>query len=59
MVLPRLLGVVLCLASLAWSCTTRAQEAPPAVAVHGLEGVVDLAPGAARPAQCVVEDKVV
>jgi len=47
MVLPRLLGVVLCLAALAWSGAARAQETPPAVVVLGLEGVVDLAPGAA------------
>jgi PAS domain S-box-containing protein len=46
MLLPRLLGVVLCLAALAWSDAARAQGAPQPIAVHGLEGVVDLAPAA-------------
>ncbi|MBV9836214.1 MAG: PAS domain S-box protein [Alphaproteobacteria bacterium] len=46
MVLPRLLGIVLCLAALAWSGATRAQEGPPPVVVFGLEGAVDLAPAA-------------
>lgn len=46
MVLPRLLGVVLCLAALAWPEAARAQAPPRPVAVHGLEGVVDLAPAA-------------
>ncbi|MBX3498502.1 MAG: PAS domain S-box protein [Alphaproteobacteria bacterium] len=47
MVLPRLLGVALCLAAMAWSAAARAQEVPRPVAVHGLDGVVDLAPAAA------------
>ena len=46
MVLPRLLGVFLCLAAVAWSGSTRAQDGQPPVVVHGLKGVVDLAPSA-------------
>lgn len=47
MVLPRLLGFVLCLAAWAWSDASRAQPAPRVAVIDGREGAVDLAPMAA------------